>query len=149
MMKRLKYVSRFAEPMTSKEIWKLTARASKKNQEMDVTGVLMTSGGVFFQVIEGPAENIDQLYSAIVQDKRHVDVLLLGVEENVETRLYPDWSMQRIDLDESANIRTEPIKTLLNVILQQRKSLEEMTATLERSVWHELQNLTTKPAPEE
>ncbi|HPM78278.1 MAG TPA: BLUF domain-containing protein [bacterium] len=136
-MKRIKYVSRFAEPMVGKEIAALASRAEKKNEKLGVTGILMTSGGMFFQVIEGPAEHIDDLYRSILSDPRHVDVLLLGVEDNITERLFPDWGMKKIDLDEKSEIRLEPLKAILRSIIAQEKVLQDLANTLERAIWHE------------
>jgi hypothetical protein len=141
MMKRLKYVSRFAKPLSREEIEALVVQAARKNKKYDITGILMTSGGMFFQIIEGPAESIDKLYSEIVADKRHTDVLLLGVEDRVKGRLFPDWSMKKVDLDLQSDIRAEPLKAILQAIVQQREIVERLTGALERAVWHELRGV--------
>ena len=58
MHKRIHYISSFAGQMSDNEIEVLASQAAKKNAEHDITGVLMAKGGVFFQIIEGPEENI-------------------------------------------------------------------------------------------
>ena len=55
MLKRLKYVSQFARALSPAQIDALTRRSAENNKKVEVTGVLMTTGGLFFQVIEGPA----------------------------------------------------------------------------------------------
>ncbi|MFC1852799.1 BLUF domain-containing protein [candidate division CSSED10-310 bacterium] len=137
-MKRIKYISRFSKLMSSGEIHALVKQAMISNKENKITGILMASGGLFFQVIEGPKENIDLLYSAILEDKRHKDVLVLSIEENLKSRLFPDWSMKKIDLDKAADVRTEPLKVILETIFQQRKILDDLTNALERTSWHEM-----------
>lgn len=137
-MKRLKYVSRFSRPLSADEIDRIVEVSGKNNAALDITGVLMTSGGLFFQVIEGPAENVDKVYSAIVADERHVDVLLLGTEEGVEDRLFGKWSMRKIDLNPGADIRNEPLKAMLDAVIHQREIIESLAGALERAVWHEL-----------
>lgn len=137
-MKRLKYVSRFAKHFTEKEIDDLVAFSRESNEKTGITGVLMTTGGMFYQVIEGPDSEIDRLYQSISRDVRHTDVLLLGAEENVSQRLFPDWSMGRIDLDQGSGIRVEPLRALLEAIVQNQQVVERMTRSLELAVWHEL-----------
>ena len=135
-MKRIKYVSRYSKPLTSEEIASLAEKAAAKNAKLDVSGVLMTAGGLFFQVIEGPEEHVERLYREICKDKRHMHVLLLAVEEGVRSRLFPDWSMKRVDLDESSG-RLEPVKAILTAVVRQRMLTEELTGVLERAVWTE------------
>ena len=94
MTKRITYVSRFSKPFEARALQDLGKAAAEKNRELDITGFLMASGGLFYQVIEGPEENVDKLYDAIASDDRHTDLLLLRAEENVTSRLYPDWSMK-------------------------------------------------------
>ncbi len=137
-IKRLKYVSRFAEPMTADQIQALASDAARANEAQDITGVLMTSGGLFFQVIEGPPEVVDPLYVKILSDPRHTDVVLLGVEL-VEERLFGSWGMKAMNLDTAAWRRAEPLRDLLVALLAQRDAMETMSAYLQRAVWEEVQ----------
>jgi adenylate cyclase len=135
MLKRLKYVSRFSHGMSPDDIAGLAAQAQENNSKLDITGILMTAGGLFFQVIEGPAENVNSLFHSIVSDKRHRDLLVLSSHEDAKTRLFPDWSMKSVDLDEDWDFRVEPLKALLETIVSQRDSIERLTDILERAVW--------------
>ena len=143
-MKRLKYVSQWAQEFDRDSIDKLVAQAAEKNAELGITGILMTSGRLFFQVIEGPAAEIDALYEIISNDERHVDVLLLNAEENVKTRIFPDWSMRKVDLDSSSDERLQPVRDLLVEVHDIRLALEEKTHNLERAIWSELAALLSK-----
>ncbi len=137
MLKRIKYVSRFAQLLSAEEIVQLAGNASEKNHRLDVTGILMSSGGMFFQILEGPPKAVEELWAAIERDPRHTDVLLLSSEEGIERRLFPDWGMGAIDLDAQADDRLEPLKAILTAILAQRRSMEELSGVLERAVWRE------------
>lgn len=134
-LKRIKYVSRHALPLSGEEIVHLTQAASRKNARLGVTGVLMTSGDLFFQILEGPPEAVDGLYAAITRDRRHTDVLLLSAEEGVKRRLFPDWGMAAMDLDAESGDRLEPLKAILAAILAQNQVMESLSAALERAVW--------------
>jgi hypothetical protein len=46
--------------------------------------------------------------------------------------------MQKVDLDEGALSRLEPIKALLDAIVVQRETMQKMMRVLSRSVWQEL-----------
>lgn len=138
MIKQIKYISRFAKPMKEADIEALAQAAAKKNAELGVTGVLLASGGLFFQVLEGPKEAVDALFETIVADRRHEQVLVLGVREGVETRLFESWSMGKVDLDASAEQRLDPLRAILSAVFEQRNVLDGLVGALERGAWHEL-----------
>ena len=137
-MKRLKYVSRSVLPLGSTAVGLIVAHAQERNQQLDVTGVLVTTGSLFYQVIEGPESAVDSLYARIASDPRHTDLLILGVEENIHERFFADWSMQRIDLSTEADERLEPLREVLNLIVELRTRSQRLTHTLERALWREL-----------
>lgn len=137
-MKRVKYVSQFAGHLSREDIDELVRRASEKNARLDITGILMSSGRVFFQVLEGPAAHVDMVYQSIVGDERHRDVLLLDAEDGVVERYFPDWSMRKFDLDDDSVARLEPVRKLLEQIVERRKELDLLTHNLEKAVWYEL-----------
>jgi hypothetical protein len=136
-MKRIKYVSRFAQPFRESELEKLGERAAEKNKTLDVTGVLLTSGGVFYQVLEGPTEAVDQIFAAIRADKRHTDLLVLGVEENIDRRTFPDWSMKTVNLDAAAHVRLLPLKVLMEAVFEQQQHIDKMVWAIERGLRQE------------
>lgn len=138
VLKRISYISKFTRPLTHEEVTKLAADAAEKNQSLGVTGMLMTSGGIFYQVLEGPPEAVDKLYSKIVADTRHKDVLVLNTQEEVEDRQFPSWAMRKVNLDEKAVARLEPIKALLDALVLQRETMQRLMGVLSRSVWQEL-----------
>jgi hypothetical protein len=138
MFKRIKYVSRFAQPLSHQQIVELAEAAGRRNAANGITGALMTSGGLFFQIIEGPPEAVDTLYAAILRDERHQDVLPLSIDDLEPQRLYPDWGMRLIDLDDGSDARLEPLRAMLNAILTQRVLTQELTGALERAVSREL-----------
>ena len=138
VLKRISYISKFARPLTRDEVSKLAADAADKNQAIGVTGMLMSSGGIFYQVLEGPVDAVDDLFKRIAADSRHRDVLVLSTHEDVEDRQFPTWAMKKVNLDEDALSRLEPIKALLDAIVVQRETMQKMMRVLSRSVWQEL-----------
>ncbi len=133
-LKRIKYVSEFAAHLTGIDIVNLVQQAEKNNACEDITGILIASGRIFFQVIEGPVEKIDALYANIVKDRRHKNVLLLNSECGVQ-RIFPDWALKRVDMNDESMTRVEPLKALLETIIEHRKRIEMLSGVLERSVW--------------
>lgn len=74
----------------------LLESAQSKNQSLSITGALLSHVGVFAQVLEGPQNLVEQLFSLIQLDNRHsqVTVALRGPEAE---RDFPQWSMAFAD----------------------------------------------------
>ena len=137
MLKRIKYISRYAGPLGHAEVEEIAQRAAQRNQESGVTGLLMTGGGLFFQILEGPPDVVDRIWAAIEADPRHQDVLLIAAQDGVASRIFPDWAMRRIDLDHEANAHMETLRAALAVAFALRRQSDELVGALERAVWSE------------
>lgn len=126
-MKRLTYISKFSRPLSAEEIEAIGEISSKNNQRQNITGVLLCSQGIFFQILEGEEGIIDRLYGKILRDNRHDDILCLNAERDIQERLFPDWSMRAINLDENTDIIIKPIKALLQTLNNSYRILEKYT----------------------
>lgn len=144
MLKRINYISSFVQDMSDDEIEELARQAAKKNAENDITGVLMAKGGVFFQIIEGPEENIDGLFTNILKDPRHKKIITLGIQIGDLKRLFTDWHMKEINLDTTTSERLQPVKAIIDAVHAQSAIIENLTEALAASAWAELLDLTTK-----
>ena len=138
MLKRISYISRFVRPLNAAEVEAIARRSAANNATRGITGVLMTSGQLFFQVLEGPEAEVDALFRAIAEDERHTDVMLLGSLANVTERAFPDWAMARVSLEDDAAERLEPVRVLLENALQQRRLLDQSVGVIQRAAWREL-----------
>jgi hypothetical protein len=94
MIDSLLYVSRPALRSDSdgSEIQDILAVARPRNQSLGVTGALIFTNDNFAQLLEGPADAIDQLMTSIRQDPRHKDVRTVREEKDV-TRRFDGWHM--------------------------------------------------------
>jgi hypothetical protein len=137
MFKRIKYVSRFAQPFRESELEELGKRAAEKNEALGVTGILMTSGGLFYQELEGPRDAVDELFGAIRSDTRHTDLLVLAIEEDVTDRMFPNWSMKTVNLDAAAHVRLLPLKILMEAVFDQQQLIDKMVWGIERGLRQE------------
>ncbi len=137
MLKRYSYISRFSRPFTRDELEALATSSAARNEGLGITGMLMSSGGIFYQVLEGPSAAVNTLFRTISLDPRHKDVLVLTVQEDVESRQFPTWGMKKVSLDESTMSRLDPIKALLEGLVVQLESTQRMTGVLTRSIWQE------------
>ena len=91
-LKRVVYVSEktFVSATGLKDI---IASSKKNNLEEDLTGCLLSGSNSFLQLLEGPAELINTLYSKISRDNRHKNVITL-CDEKIDERLFLSWSMK-------------------------------------------------------
>ncbi|WOI54434.1 BLUF domain-containing protein [Parvularcula sp. LCG005] len=62
------------------------------NHTLDITGLLLVEGGRFFQIIEGPRDNVELLYAIIGRDLRHGELHPIANRRR-EERSFPHWSM--------------------------------------------------------
>lgn len=65
---------------------------ARRNAERQITGYLHLEDGQFFQHIEGPAEAVTHLWSAIQADPRHRDVALVS-HAPASARRFAGWAM--------------------------------------------------------
>ncbi len=144
MLKRIHYISSFVHEMSAVEIEELASQAAKKNAENEITGVLMAKGGLFFQIIEGPEENIDELFTHILKDPRHEKIITLGIQVGDLKRLFPKWHMKEINLDTATSERLQPVRAIIDAVQAQASIIENLTEALAASAWAELLDLTTK-----
>ena len=144
MLKRISYISNFSHSMSDEELEKLAKQSAKNNAENDITGVLMAKGEVFFQIIEGPEENIDKLFSNISKDPRHEKIITLGVQIGDIKRLFPNWHMKEINLDTSVSERLQPVRAIIDAIHDQSVIMQNLTEALAAAAWAELLDRTTK-----
>ena len=63
---------------------------------MGETSAIRSFGGLL-QALEGGRKQINALYTQILKDPRHVDVVLLHYEEIVERR-FGSWTMGQVNL---------------------------------------------------
>lgn len=117
-MKRLTYISKLNAVMSSQEILELGRLASMNNRTIDVTGVLISAGEYFFQILEGEPETVNRLVEKISRDPRHCDVTILSVENACEERLFTDWNMKTVALTESTDLMLQAVGIMLQNIAQ-------------------------------
>ncbi len=144
MLKRINYISSFVKDMSDDELKELASQAAKKNAENDITGVLMAKGGLFFQIIEGPEDNIDRLFKYILKDPRHEKIITLGIQIGDLKRLFPNWHMKEFNLDTTTSERLQPVRAIIDAVHAQSAIIETLTEALAASAWAELLDLTIK-----
>jgi len=92
------YVSRSVHPETPEETESILNSSREHNIANGITGVLCFGGGIYLQAIEGGRNQVNDLYSHIVKDPRHKDVVILDYQEITERR-FGGWTMGHVRLD--------------------------------------------------
>jgi hypothetical protein len=88
----LVYVSRSNQNFKEDQLLELLRTFRENNLRLQITGLLLYKDGNFMQLLEGAKDVVNGLYEKISRDIRHVNVNTL-IDETVETRLFPEWSM--------------------------------------------------------
>ena len=91
-LKRVVYVSKKTDASDT-TLEGIITSSQKNNPEEGVTGCLISGSNSFLQLLEGPAELINTLYSKISRDSRHKNVITI-CDEKIDERLFLSWSMK-------------------------------------------------------
>ncbi len=97
MLVRLLYASRAAAPVTQEIIESILQQSRAHNPGLGITGVLCHGGEVYMQALEGGRDAVNALYTKIVRDTRHREVMLLHYAE-VPERHFAGWTMGQVNL---------------------------------------------------
>jgi len=123
----LVYCSRASDGVSDEDIASILATARRRNPAQAITGVLVCGGGLFFQWLEGPRENVRRLMTLLHADPRHRDLVELSEMEEVRERLFPTWDMElatpesirEVLVDAHGNAETTAQAAALESLLQQ------------------------------
>ncbi len=117
-MKRLTYISKVNAVLSEEEILEIGRQSSINNRKIDVTGVLISAGNYFFQILEGDQAIVDQLLDKISSDSRHRDITVLAAEYGCEERLFSDWDMKTVAISESTDLMLQAVGMMLQNIAE-------------------------------
>jgi adenylate cyclase len=145
-MKRIIYISKIANPLSNKEIESIGIISSQNNKRRNVTGTLVFFEKMFFQIIEGDDNEVDRLFEKIGNDPRHSDIIRLKTEDDINDRLFPNWYMKTINLDNNVDDLLRPIKILLQTVIETHSMVERYTQPSILKILNKgLNPLTVKP----
>jgi len=127
-MKRMFYVSRFARPLTKRDMDRIHESAVRFNRKNGITGILVCLGDTFFQVLEGSPPTVDSLYNErILPDKRHKNVLCLKSENGVRKRMFPEWDIRIFNLNEEREVLPMAFRQMLSALLESSQTIAQYT----------------------
>lgn len=95
----LGYTSRAARGTGQDQLVTILRQSRKNNPALNVTGILLHYDDQYFQILEGPRENVEMLFNRIGEDPRHHDVRLL-FSDYAEERRFGKWAMAWAKVDE-------------------------------------------------
>ncbi|WP_309627869.1 BLUF domain-containing protein [Brevundimonas sp.] len=64
----------------------------RRKATLHVTGILVALNGQFLSVLEGPKDNVRQVYGAISCDLRPASLSIIS-DQSAQTRYFPDWGV--------------------------------------------------------
>ena len=91
-MIHLVYVSSATVEMTDTDLIFLLNQSRERNLRQNVTGMLLYCGGNFIQVLEGEAQDVEDIYDSIIKDDRNSGNIIV-IKREISKRDFPDWSM--------------------------------------------------------
>jgi hypothetical protein len=97
MLFNVVYCSRAAQGMDTAAVQQIIAKSQRNNPVRGITGMLVFGGGIFFQWLEGPKENILHLLERLRSDDRHSQLIMLTEIEEARERLFPHWDMELVE----------------------------------------------------
>jgi EAL domain-containing protein (putative c-di-GMP-specific phosphodiesterase class I) len=89
----------------------MVTAANIKNRRSDVTGILLFNGHHFFQLLEGPEEQVKEIYRCICNDPRHHNIVELMCDY-APARRFGNVGMELFDLQKHE--RNDVLQAVLN-----------------------------------
>jgi len=91
-MHRVIYASTSIKPLTPPELDDLASVSEKNNINENITGLLLYGDQSFFQVFEGPDDNVVSMKERIWNDSRHRGISEF-MSRVVDDRIFSEWTM--------------------------------------------------------
>jgi hypothetical protein len=111
-MHQLIYKSTLQPEIGWQEIVGIAEHARKKNNDLQMTGMLVMHRGEVLQVLEGECKPLSALFLKIANDPRHKDVQLLHFNTITE-RHFGNWKMKEIEIERLPDSLQDMLKTLM------------------------------------
>ncbi len=120
MLTTIIYRSHICDNVSVKSLEEMVAGANQINSRANVTGILLFNGTHFFQLLEGPEENVVEIYRHICRDQRHYNVVEL-LYDYAPARRFGKAGMELFDLRQSEK------EEVLQVVLDKGTSKYQLT----------------------
>lgn len=105
----------------------MLAVSRRNNERIGVTDLLVSGGGRFLQVLEGPVSNVLATFDRIRADPRHFACLVLS-SRSVDQRSFGEWSMAyEATLDSSSTSIVEAVAQMTDQLADEGLKAEFRT----------------------
>lgn len=91
--------------MTPEDLQNILSASQQYNDSNEVSGMLLYVEGRFFQVLEGPEEEVLSLFNTISKDSRHQNATIVA-QGDLDKRFFKGWNMRfnRVSEEEFARL---------------------------------------------
>ncbi|MEZ7828395.1 MAG: BLUF domain-containing protein [Brachymonas denitrificans] len=120
------YVSTLAPGHTASVVAPILKVARERNQQQDVTGLLVFNGARFCQQLEGPREQVLAIMRSIEKDERHCDIIML-LQRELPERRFADFRLGYATVSEDdpfEQLQEHSADTCMQQFLQMEKALD-------------------------
>lgn len=111
MLTTIIYRSHLRDDAPLRALEDMVTAANLKNRRSDVTGILLFNGRHFFQLLEGPEEQVKEIYRCICNDPRHHNIVELMCDY-APARRFGKAGMELFDLQKHE--RNDVLQAVLN-----------------------------------
>lgn len=92
MLYQMFYTSEMTPGFSKSDLSRVLEVARRNNKALQLTGMLITHEGKFFQVLEGPKPNVEKCFALIARDKRHRGLAIVS-KGYTKKRAFVEWRM--------------------------------------------------------
>ncbi len=94
------FVSRISPELESLDLRAIVEQSAVRNRASDIGSFMVSDGGFFAQIIEGPFDSVYDLVARLRRDPRHTDMQVVR-DHPSEQREFSEWAMAAFDFDRS------------------------------------------------
>ncbi len=106
-MYELLYTSVSSGPQSDQDLIRLLEEARERNEQRNITGMLVYNNREFMQLLEGEEKDVKEVFALIEKDTRHTAVKIFYQGE-ISKRSFGGWSMAFEQLDAKHLSRLNP-----------------------------------------
>jgi hypothetical protein len=110
---QIMYISSATSAVSSVDCAEIARGSARRNRVDDVTGLLLFNSKRFLQVLEGPRDAVDRIYTRIAKDPRHGAIVKLR-EGSVPAREFGNWGMAYDDAARPSEQLRDKVAALLD-----------------------------------
>lgn len=114
-IRQLLYISELSRGYEPGLLESIALRSTTNNEKRRVSGCLLYSKGHFLQLLEGPGDQIEELFGIISGDRRHKRIRMLHNAADAQ-RLFDGWEMRTYDLERTNELPPVFVARVLNWI---------------------------------